>query len=35
MAMQITDTNFEALLAEGKPMIVDFWAVVLVSLLVL
>ena len=26
MAMQITDTNFEALLAEGKPMIVDFWA---------
>lgn len=26
MAMEITDSNFEALVAEGKPMIVDFWA---------
>lgn len=26
MAIQITDSNFEALLAEGKPMVVDFWA---------
>lgn len=26
MAVQITDQNFEALVAEGKPVIVDFWA---------
>ena len=26
MALQITDQNFEELLAEGKPMLVDFWA---------
>ena len=26
MALQITDSNFEQLLAEGKPMVVDFWA---------
>ncbi|MGL5937675.1 MAG: thioredoxin [Phocaeicola sp.] len=26
MALEITDSNFEALLAEGKPMVVDFWA---------
>ena len=26
MAVQITDSNFEALLAEGKPVVVDFWA---------
>lgn len=26
MAVQITDQNFEALIAEGKPVIVDFWA---------
>ncbi len=26
MALQITDQNFEQLLAEGKPMLVDFWA---------
>ncbi len=26
MAMQITDANFEALKAEGKPMILDFSA---------
>ena len=26
MAIQITDSNFEALLAEGKPVVVDFWA---------
>lgn len=26
MAKEITDANFAALVAEGKPMIVDFWA---------
>ncbi|MDO4692085.1 MAG: thioredoxin [Porphyromonadaceae bacterium] len=26
MALQITDQNFEALVAEGKPLVVDFWA---------
>lgn len=26
MALQITDSNFDQLLAEGKPMVVDFWA---------
>lgn len=26
MALEITDSNFEALLAEGKPLVVDFWA---------
>lgn len=26
MALQITDNNFEELLAQGKPMVVDFWA---------
>ena len=26
MAQAITDSNFEALIAEGKPMVVDFWA---------
>ncbi|MCF0186052.1 MAG: thioredoxin [Bacteroidaceae bacterium] len=26
MALQITDQNFEELAAEGKPMLVDFWA---------
>ncbi len=26
MALEITDGNFEALLAEGKPVVVDFWA---------
>ncbi|MBO4801696.1 MAG: thioredoxin [Bacteroidaceae bacterium] len=26
MALQITDHNFEELLAEGKPMLIDFWA---------
>ncbi|MGL4851182.1 MAG: thioredoxin [Phocaeicola sp.] len=26
MALEIKDSNFEALLAEGKPMVVDFWA---------
>ncbi len=26
MALKITDGNFEALLAEGKPVVVDFWA---------
>ena len=26
MALAITDSNFDELLAEGKPMMVDFWA---------
>ena len=26
MALAITDSNFDALLAEGKPMVIDFWA---------
>ena len=26
MALEITDSNYESLVAEGKPMIVDFWA---------
>ena len=24
--MEITDSNYEALLAEGKPVVIDFWA---------
>ena len=26
MAIQITDSNFEEILAQGKPVVVDFWA---------
>ena len=26
MALEITDQNFEQLVAEGKPMVIDFWA---------
>ena len=26
MALQITDANFDELLASGKPLVVDFWA---------
>lgn len=26
MATEITDSNFQSLLAEGNPLIVDFWA---------
>ncbi|MBP9987055.1 MAG: thioredoxin [Bacteroidales bacterium] len=26
MMVEITDSNFKELLAEGKPMLVDFWA---------
>ena len=26
MALAITDNNFDQLLAQGKPMLVDFWA---------
>lgn len=26
MALEITKKNFEALLADGKPLVVDFWA---------
>ncbi|MCD8166975.1 MAG: thioredoxin [Bacteroides sp.] len=26
MALEITDSNFKEVLAEGKPVVVDFWA---------
>lgn len=26
MAMQITDATYDAIMAEGKPVIIDFWA---------
>ena len=26
MIQEITDANFQAMLAEGKPLVVDFWA---------
>ncbi|KGN73364.1 thioredoxin [Porphyromonas macacae] len=26
MAKQITDANFQEILAEGKPVVIDFWA---------
>ena len=26
MALEITDSNFQEILAEGKPVIMDFWA---------
>lgn len=26
MALNITDSNFQELLAEGKPVVMDFWA---------
>ena len=26
MAIQITDSNFGELVAQGKPVVVDFWA---------
>ncbi len=26
MALEITDSNFKELLADGKPLVVDFWA---------
>ena len=26
MAIQITDSNFDELVAQGQPMVVDFWA---------
>lgn len=26
MALTVTDQNFEELLSEGKPMVIDFWA---------
>lgn len=26
MAREITDANFQSILAEGKPVVVDFWA---------
>lgn len=26
MTLEITDANFQSLLAEGKPLVVDFWA---------
>ena len=26
MALNITDQNFEEIMAEGKPVVLDFWA---------
>ncbi|MDR0961425.1 MAG: thioredoxin [Mediterranea sp.] len=26
MALEITNSNFEELLSEGKPLVIDFWA---------
>lgn len=26
MALEITDSNYQALLTEGKPVVIDFWA---------
>lgn len=26
MALEITDSNFQEILAEGKPIVMDFWA---------
>lgn len=26
MAMEITDNNYKGVLAEGKPVVIDFWA---------
>ena len=26
MALEITDSNYQATLAEGKPVVIDFWA---------
>ena len=26
MALNITDSNYEAIVAEGKPVVLDFWA---------
>lgn len=26
MALEITDSNYQAILAEGKPVVIDFWA---------
>ncbi|MGM9838016.1 MAG: thioredoxin [Paludibacteraceae bacterium] len=26
MTLEITDSNFKSLIAEGKPVVVDFWA---------
>ena len=26
MALEITDSNYKEILAEGKPVVVDFWA---------
>ena len=26
MAFEITDSNYKEVLAEGKPVVVDFWA---------
>lgn len=26
MALEITDNNYKELLAEGKPLVIDFWA---------
>ena len=26
MALEITDSNYKEILAEGKPVVIDFWA---------
>lgn len=26
MALQVTDDNYKAIIAEGKPVVIDFWA---------
>ena len=26
MALNVSDSNFESILAEGKPVVLDFWA---------
>ena len=28
MALEITDNNFKEILAEGSPVVIDFWALV-------
>lgn len=32
MALEITDNNFKEILAEGKPVVIDFWGTVVRTL---
>lgn len=32
MALEITDNNFKEILAEGKPVVIDFWGAVVRTL---